>query len=141
MKLVVHELKSDGLFQIVRRNRRTIVEAVRPHLYRHGFPAGSLKIQILTEADSLVAESEEVEISSIGSEDYFHGNVRFYISAYLDKNTNYKIKLISSGYTYNDSAFIGWCVGFDLRRYPETYNIDNLLQKPLDLEIWSRSER
>ena len=141
MKLVVHDLKAEGLFQVVRRNRRTIVEAVRPHIYRHGFPAGSLKVQILKEDDTLVAESDSVLISSIETENYFHGNVRFLISAYLDKNTNYKIKLTSSGYTYSESAFIGWCVGFDLRRYPETYSIDNLLKKPLDLEIWSRSER
>ena len=142
MKLVVHELTGSGLFQTVTRDRRTIVEAVRPHIYRHNFPTGNLKVQILTEADDLVAESSEVPISSIGTEDFFHGNVRFLLNAYLNKNTNYKIKLVGTGgYSFNESAYIGWCVGFDLGRYPETYEPASLLNKPLDLEIWSRSER
>ncbi len=142
MKLVVHELTGSSLFQTVTRDRRTIVEAIRPHIYRHNFPTGNLKVQILTEADDLVAESSEVPISSIGTEDFFHGNVRFLLNAYLDKNTNYKIKLVGTGgYSFNESAYIGWCVGFDLGRYLETYEPASLLNKPLDLEIWSRSER
>lgn len=141
MTLIVHELTGSGLSQIVRRDRNTIVEAIRPHLYRHNFATGSLKIQILDGA-TLVAESALVPISSITTAPFFHGLVRFEIDAYLAKDTDYTVKLVGEdGYTFDELSYVGWCVGFDLGHYDPTYEASSLLDYPLDLEIWSRSER
>lgn len=141
MKLVVHELMADGLSQVIRRDKNTIVEAIRPHLYRHNFASGSLKLQIL-DGPTLVAESAVVPISSITTAAFFHGLVRFDIDAYLAKDTDYTVKLVGAdGYTFDESAYVGWCVGFDLGHYAPTYEAASLLDYPLDLEIWSRSER
>lgn len=142
MKLVVHELKDDGVSQVLRATRNVIVEAIRPHIYRHNFAAGSLKVQILDSENTLVAESEAVNISSIGSEDFFHGYVRFYINAYLAKDQDYKFKLVGAGgYSFSEAAYIGWCNGFDLGKYTKTYSNMNSLQEPLDLEVWERKVR
>lgn len=143
MKLVVHELKAEGLHQVLRSDKRVIVEAVRPHLYRHNVPAGSVRMQIYSGED-LVAESNAVDISTIGSLAYFHGYVTFYINAYLDKDVDYTFSLYSDGidgYTFSEPAYVGWCVGFDLGHYDATYVMASNLDSPLDLEIWSRSER
>jgi hypothetical protein len=48
MKLIVHELEVDGVEQKLTATKNVIVEAVRPHLYRHNFPTGSLKVEIYT---------------------------------------------------------------------------------------------
>lgn len=141
MKLVVHELEAAGLSQVLRSSKRVNIEAVRPHLYRHNFAAGSLQMQILNGA-TVVATSTSVNIADIGTANYLHGYVRFYINAFLDKNTDYTFKLISSGYTFSEPAYIGWCVGFDaLNHYAATYVAASNLEAPLDLEIWSRSDR
>jgi hypothetical protein len=142
VKLIVQELKASELSQQLTPSRNTIVEAVRPHLYRHLWPSGSLKMQILTTSDVLVAESDAVSIADISAgNNYFHGYVRFYINAFLTKDTAYKFKLTSSGYTYADAAFIGWCNGFDLGKYAAGYTPANDLYEPLDLEVWERTQR
>jgi len=140
LKLIVHELTGDDLEQVLRSDRRTIVEAVRPHLYRHNFAAGSLQMQIY-DGVTLIAESNVVAISTIGTENYFHGYVTFLINAVLDKDTDYTFKLTSSGYTFDEGSYIGWCNGYDLGHYEATYAVVGKLTEPLDLEIWSRSAR
>jgi hypothetical protein len=143
LKLVVHELKAAGLFQTLRPDKRTIVEAIRPHLYRHNFTTGSLRVQIWNDED-LIAESNAVEISSIGTAAFFHGYVRFDIDAYLQKDTDYQIYLYSDGldpYEFNESSYIGWCNGYDLGKYDATYAVASNLHEPLDVEVWTRSER
>jgi len=142
MKLMVSELTASNIDQVVTPEKNTIVEAIRPHLYRHNMPTGSLKLQIRTAADALVAESEVINISDIGSLSYFHGYIRFYINAYLQKNVPYTIRLIGQGgYTFTESAYIGWCGGFDLGKYPVPTVIAESFNQPLDLEIWERTEK
>lgn len=142
MTLIIHELKAAGLTQTVTPERNTIVTAIRPHIYRHLAPTGSLKLELYDDSDVLVAESENVEIPDIGTMDYFHGYVRFYINAYLKKDVEYTIKLVGEdGYTFNESAFCGWANGFDLAKYPITTTPTNSMQYPLDLEIWERTEK
>lgn len=141
MKLVVAELTSSGLEQIVVPSKNTIVEAIRPHIYRHNFAAGSLKLSIYDSLNNLVAESDPVAISSIQSLAYFHGYVRFNINAYLKRDQEYRIKLTGTGYTFSESAYIGWCNGFDLGKYdPITTPISDFAA-PFDLEIWERTEK
>lgn len=141
MNLVVHELTASGISQKVIPSERTNVVAIRPHIYRHLFPAGSLKVQILDSASVVVAESALVPISSIETANYFHGYIRFDVNAYLQKNTEYTIKLVGDGYTFAESAYVGWCGGFDLGKYPANYVPTCNLDKPLDVEIWKRTEK
>lgn len=144
MKLVVLELKASGISQAIVPDRTHILKYVRPHLYRHNFATGTVKMQLLDNSDSLLAESATVNIADLvgsNSYNYFHGYVRFEINYGLIKDTTYKLKLVGGdGYTFNDAAYVGWCNGFALGKYAPTYvTVDSTY--PLDLEIWERKTK
>jgi hypothetical protein len=113
------------------------IYAVRPHLYRHGSPAGTCAIQIQTTSGTVLATSASMNISAIGSNTYWHGYQRFIISASLAANTTYRFVLITSGYAYSSSAYFGWVNGRDLGKYAPTYAAAGY-DYPLDLEVWTR---
>lgn len=141
MTLIVHELDAP-VVQTIRHTRNVMVEAIRPHLVRYGNPVGSVKIQILNDANALIAESAPVSIADMGSQDYFHGYVRLDISAGLTKNKSYTIKLVGTdGYSFSESAYVAWANGFDLGKYPPAYVPEGSLKYPLDLEVWERKAR
>lgn len=139
MKLVVHELSST-LEQELLSDKNTILESVRPHLYRHGHPDGSLQIEVLDDSDTVIGTSNSVPISTIGSQDYFHGYVRFDVNAGLKRDQFYKFRLLTSGYTFSESAYIGWCGDYDLKKYPYSSPVEPI-HSPLDLELYERTTR
>lgn len=136
MKLLVTELDST-IIQTYKSLKYTQVYALRPHIYRHNFPTGSLKMQIKDMSDNLIAESEVIAIEDIGSDDFFHGYVRFEVSALLNKDQTYKFILVSGdGYSFAEGSYCGWCNGYDLGKYDPTYEPDTSFHYPLDLEVW-----
>jgi len=140
MQLVVHELDT-ALRQPVTPTKVTRVAAIRPHLYVHGSPAGSLTLNVLNASGDLVASSQPVLISNIPSTGYYHGYIAFDISCHMQANTEYNIELTGSGYSYADGAFVGWCNTFDFDGYPEGYTPTGDLTLPLDLQIWERTNK
>lgn len=142
MKLIIHELKASGLSQALIPDKNMMLEAVRPHIYRHNWPTGSLKIQVLDSEDNVLSESETVSIEDIGSENFFHGYVRFLVNLGLQKDQTYKFKVVGDdGYSFEESAFIGVCNDYDLRKYDAVNSPSGTLYAPFDLEVWTRSAR
>lgn len=142
MKLIVHELKASGLTQNLTPTENVSVVAIRPHIYRHNFPTGNLKVQVLNMSDTVLGESATVDISSIGSDSFFHGYVRFMVGVGLMKDTEYKIKLVSGGgYSFDESAYCGICSDYDLRKYDPSYSTHDGLHSPLDFEVWSQTTK
>lgn len=139
MKLIVNDLTAGSLYQNISPTSNQNIEAIRPHLYIEGNPAGSLKIQILNSAGDLIAESALVTIASITTAAYFHGYVRFYINASLASGVTYRVKLASSGYTYALGSCVSWCNDYEFKKYEYTYTPSTQDLKPLDMEIWTRS--
>lgn len=138
MTLIVHELRDSLIEQEIVPHKNTLVEAIRPHVYRKNSPSGSITLTI---EDSLgnVLGSDTVAIADIGNEAYFHGYVRFEIIAGLKKGQAYKIKISGAdGYSFDESAFVGWCDGFDLGKYEPTGDFSTA---PLDQEIWERKTK
>lgn len=131
MKLMVNELKTE-LVQVVSSDGFAIVEAVRLHLYKHGNPAGSLFVQIRDGHGQLIATSEQIQIESISEEMFFHGLIRFYISAHLRPESNYQMVLQSTGYNFTEESYVGWCFDFDFNNYPKESN------HALCYEFWTR---
>jgi hypothetical protein len=114
------------------------IGAIRPHLMRFGNPAGNLTMQIQDRAGEPLFTSETINISSIGSGTYWHGYYPFLITGMLRKFTPYRFVLIAGGgYSFSESAYIGWCNGFDLGKYIPEYAGGIGWSAPLDLEIWS----
>ena len=82
MKLLIEELGKDGVNELVQEfnsgENFHMCEAIRPHLYLHNTPSGTLKLELRDAADALIAESETLSIpamySSAGfTQPYAHG--------------------------------------------------------------------
>lgn len=142
MRLFVKELDTTTTQQkITVGDENLYLYAIRPHLYRHNHPSGSLKLQILDASQVLLKESETLAISLLDipaatNLDFFHGYIRFLVSYGLAANTDYYIRLVGSGYSYSDSAFVGWCNDFDLRKVTADYTPSTGLSAALDMEFW-----
>lgn len=141
MKLVVHEIKTDPLFQTIVPTKNRNVGVIRPHLYIKGVPAGNLKVQLTSSDGTLLAESASVAISSILAVGEFHGYVSFYLNAFLKKSVSYQVNVVASGYTFSESAFVGLVGGYELKKYPNLLPATHPRTAPLDLEIWTNSEK
>lgn len=141
MKLIVRPIET-YVEQKFTPDSNKFVGAVRPHLYLHNHPAGSLKVQICAEDGTLLAESDEVEMSDITSANYYHGYVRFLITANLMKDVPYLFRVVGiNGYTFNESSYCGVCNDYDLQKYPRTSPPVANRFAALDFEIWSRSKK
>lgn len=139
MDLIVEDLSSGTVEQKFTTGDFPVnVVAVRPHLYKHLAPAGSITMQLRDASGSLLASSNAVTIASItaASGNYFHGMIKFDLNAGLLPNTVYRFRMTTTGYTHSDSAYVGWCRDFDLGRYDSTYTSDSGLGAALGLEIW-----
>jgi hypothetical protein len=139
MILYVEDLETE-VSQIFIPTSKVHVSYLRPHLYIKNLPAGSLKVQICTEDGTLISQSDPIEISSITDATYFHGYVRFQISAFLQVNSRYLFKVVGvSGYSFSESAFCGVVRDYDLQRYPRSEEITHPVYAALDFEAWSIS--
>jgi hypothetical protein len=139
MILVIHELVTT-LTQNLTADKNTILDAVRPHLYRHGHPAGSLQIQVYDASDVLLSTSNSVAISDIGTANYFHGYVRFDVNAGLKRNQVYKFRLVATGYSFSESGYIAWSNDYDLKKYSYV-SPEDAIHAPLDIELYERTTR
>lgn len=137
MKLIVHELVTT-LSQTVRCDSTSNVIAVRVKLYKHNSPSGSLQLQIKHNSQ-VIATSETIAISSVSGAAYFHGLIRFYISAQLQAGQTYEITLVPTGYTFSEPAYVGWCADFDFNTYPTISPTAHPLFAPLHYELWTKS--
>lgn len=139
MKLIVEDLSSGIVEQKFTTGDFPVnLVAVRPHMYKHLAPAGSIVMQLRDASGSLLKSSDALTIASItaASGNYFHGLIKFDLKAGLLPNTTYRFRMTTTGYTHSESAYIGWCRDFDLGRYDATYTSDTGLNAPLGLEIW-----
>lgn len=137
MKLLVAELMTELSQTVVSVGGVRNVRHIRPHLFRKGSPAGGLKIEIRDSNGGVIATSNTVLNSAIGSLTYAHGYVKFDITAQLASDIPYTVALVpTGGYTFAESDWIGWCNGYDLGKYPAVDPIPGSFNKPLDLEIW-----
>lgn len=139
MKIIVHELKTT-LYQTVIPEENTFVEAIRPHIYKHGSPAGALKVQVQDANGYLIAESNTVNIVDLSASAYFHGHITFDINVGLRAGETYRIALVPTiGYSFSESAYIGVCNSYDLSGYTQDYvSSSGNFSAPLDIQIWRR---
>lgn len=141
MKLIVNELQTSLFQQITTGTRAIQLYAIRPHLYRHGSPSGSLTVQVQDSGGKLIAASETLACTAVGSGTYWHGDQRFLIGAELAASTIYRVALVASGgYSFSESAYVGWCLDYDLRKVPATYSPSTNEKSAHLLELWESRE-
>lgn len=137
MKLIVQELQTEIVQQFHPDHRHRLVRNIRPHILRFGHPSGGFYMQIRDGRGRKIAQSNTVNFSAIGSLSYAHGNVELDLTAFLRANTNYWLAMVATGgYSFSESAYAGWCNGFDLGRYPASYAPSKGWSAPLDYEVW-----
>lgn len=132
MKLLVNELISE-LKQGISSDKTSYVEGIRVHLYKHGTPTGSLRLEIRSRNGQRIAVSESIAIADLTEAPYFHGQVLFGIKAHLRASADYHLVLCQEGYSFSEAAYVGWCLDFDFKTYPKTSKFAH------DYEIWSRT--
>lgn len=142
MQLIVEELVTSISQSITVGSGNIATKYLRPYLYKHGTPAGSLYIEIQDENGEKIGVSETITIASItsASNTYFHGWVRFETTIPLKSTETYNVVLKSTGYTYSASAFVGWCLGWDNAVADADYSPSGDIQKALNLQIFGTKE-
>jgi hypothetical protein len=97
-------------------------------------------VQVATSDGLLIAESDEVNIQDMTTLPYFHGYIRFDVSAHLKRDVEYTVSVVAGGgYTFSESGYVGVCNDFDSRKYNTSATVTNPQYAPLDLEVWSLS--
>lgn len=109
---------------------------IRPHIFRRGVQAGTLKVQVYTEDGFLLKESPEVDINDIGLNIYAHGYVKFDVGMALSQGLKYRIGILAGGgYSFSDSLHVGVVQSnHDLRKVEKSYSGPS----EIDLELWER---
>ena len=147
MILLTHELGLGGDLEqeIAVGGSDIFLAAIRPHILRHGFPTGGVKMEVRNASKTLLRASEEISIASMDLDvdpagaDFFHGEIRFLINLPLKKNTNFFIRMVgASGYTFSEPTYIGWVNDFDLKKVDRDYNPNLDEEGALLMEIWER---
>lgn len=138
MNLIVHELVTTLTQRMTVGDNDVRLGAIRPHILKYGTPAGSLYMEVKNTSGTSLQTSETVTIASItaATNTYFHGYIKFLTYITLLKNTSYDFILTPTGYTFAESAYIGWCNDFDLQKYDRDYTPADSFDCPLDMELW-----
>ena len=121
-------------------NRRYSIEGIRPYIYMHNAPAGTFTLSLKEGVTTLVSQtfdSAEIKSDLSTSDNFAHIWKRLVFSTpfQLSKGT-YTLELSSSGYTFAESAYIGW-----IREYENVFNetsgtIDTLFDNPFSFQIF-----
>jgi hypothetical protein len=111
--------------------------ALRAKMYVHDLPEGNFAFKIMqdaTEVKSFPFTSLDLQQKLQLTDDYFWGDFAFEGLFFLTRG-EYQIRLESSGYTFQESSFIGWVkdfeeigrrvIGdpFDFSQYPFSFNL------------------
>lgn len=140
MKINVNELTSE-ISQVFSITRRHSLHTIGPYLYKHLSPSGTFTFSIIQNATTLGSKSftsADIEtIDGVTASNYFHGAYRLTFANPIILNPGQvTVKLTSSGYTFSESAYIGW-----IREHERTVNAftdtGNDWQNPLAVEFWT----
>lgn len=138
MKLIVSECKP-SVYQTIQATSPLIVVAFRPHLYIHGSPAGTVRVELQDASGRTIKASADQTITSLKTSTYAHKYYRFDLSCELAESTSYRVAIVcAGGYSFSESAYVGVCHDWDQTKTATSYTPEDSFRKPLDIEIWER---
>ena len=104
-------------------NKNIDVVHVRPRIIKWASPAGSIVMKIQDTSGKTIATSNSVTITSISAGTYFHGYVRFDITAHLKAETSYLVTMETTGYTFAEANHLGWIRDHEDPQVPSDYTV------------------
>jgi hypothetical protein len=122
--------------------QRYIIAAIRPYVYMHNNPAGTFTYKLKSGATELWQSSftsVAIKTALNAANNYAHIKLNL-ISDYLKLSPgSYTVELSSSGYTYNDSSYMGW-----IKPHEDLFNDidgtpDNDFSNPLGVQMLSEN--
>ena len=144
--LVLDELKTTLEQNItIDLKRRYDVAAIRPYIYMHNAPAGIFTLSIKTDTETLASQdftSAEIKTDLSTSDNYAHiwKVIQFNDPVFL-LDDDYILELSSSGYTFSESAYVGWIKEhesqFNDTSFTGLYDID----RPFSFQIFEHKRR
>jgi hypothetical protein len=136
--LILIECKPD-VYQSIKADKDMFVVALRPHLYIHGSPTGTIKVQVQDAGGKVVAESASQTITDLKTLAYAHKYALFYINANLVEDSFYRLAVVcGGGYAFSEAAYVGVCLDWDNPKTETTYSPGSGYSAALDFEIWER---
>jgi len=99
-------------------SRRYQVGCLKIYLYMHNAPTGTFIVNLKRGASLVVSKSftsADIKTAMNTTDNYAHVfyPIIFSGNIMLEKGS-YDIELTSTGYTYNDNAYLGWCKEYDV---------------------------
>ena len=123
---------------IVSENR--ILTSIKVKLYFHNDPSGTFTISLKQGSYTLGSKNytmAEIKTEAGLSDNQYHWayvNFDFGKYIYLEKNISYFIELSSSGYTFSESSYIGWCRPHENDPNENTNSLGYIIAGPLKKE-------
>lgn len=141
--LLVHECdagNSNTVFQEIIPTKNINLSAIRPNLYIHNGPSGTVKVEVRDEFNRLIKASATQTITALKTLAFAHGYFRFNIDTPLIKNVKYRIAVVcGGGYTFAEGAYLGVLKDWDDKKTDQSYTPNVDFNAPLDFEIWERN--
>lgn len=139
MKILVEELKTT-LTHTATAVRRMSIQALRPYIYKHLSPSGSFTLSLKQGGSTLGSAtftSADIEaIDGVTALNYFHGAYKVeFTDPVIVNRGEFEIELSHSGYTFAESAYLGWIREHERIINPFT-STGNDAENPLAVEIW-----
>lgn len=140
--LVVEELVTTLTQELTLSFRpRAHISHVRPYLYVHNTPAGTFTLSIRDSLSNVLSSgtftAQDIYDGLATTNDYAHAYFRVTFASVVPAPPgNYSLHLSSSGYTFSESAYLGWVREHEDLKVPITYTPANDFGNPLSYEIW-----
>lgn len=136
--LIVSEC-DPSVYQQITADENMFVVAIRPHLYIHGSPSGTVKVQVQDENGYVITESSAQTITDLKTATYAHKYIEFELNTNFVEGSVYRLAVVcEGGYSFSESAYVGVCLDWDNPKINASYNPNVGASAALDFEIWVR---
>jgi hypothetical protein len=139
--LLLETVENAPLAQNFEVTDRLQLVAIRPWLYLHNDPVGSIKVSLKFGAETIASKTltvaEILTLANLPAGRYHHGFFTFDLEAVLNIKTTYQITVEGAdGYAYDPDKYFAWIKPHE--NLVNTFN-ENVLfddQNPFGYQIW-----
>lgn len=143
--LVVEELQTTLSQEFtISRSKRYHISGLKMYLVMYNAPSGTFTATIKSGATTIASKSftsGDIQSDLSTSDSYAHvwKALVFDNNVILDKGT-YTLELSSSGYTFSESAYMGWVKEHDQIFFGTDYTVNNIWEYPLSFYLLDETE-